>query len=218
MIKMDDNDNNSDNPRKSLRLISEDEMSCTDLRDIATNAGYEGRSNHKNTYKTERLSHFMTKILEDMLGESGDVKLYHEIYRERGIKPYDLTWKENGKDKIKIRHIYSILRIHKGSGIPYYEYQINYFRDYRHSLPNIFMLTGWIEEDNIPYLYPTRFWVINAKEKIKTQRTEMEFKDKNTFTVYETKGGITRMKKYEDNDKLEKLKKYKVDMTKFRST
>lgn len=217
---MDDNDDH----RKNLKLIPENEMfgakvfgRSADFTDIVTNAGYKGRGMHKNVYRTHDMSWVMTKILADMLGKGGDVKIY--LIEKYGSgekrKPYDLTWKENGKDKIKIRHIYSVLRIHNGSRIPYYEYQINY-REYQHHPPDIFMLTGWIEIDDI--LYPTRFWIISAEERIKTQRTEMEFKDKTTFTIYETKNGITRMKKYEDNDKLENLKNYKLDMKHFRST
>lgn len=209
-----------------LELVPENEMfgaekdfiredSRVDRTKIAADAGYKGYGQHNNTYETAQVSLIMTKILAEILKENGEVEVYSTYGHSIGRKPFDLYWRENGKDKrLKVRHIFSVLRLRKNTRLQYYEYQINYYRGMG-GTPDIFILTGWVEKDNI--LYATHFWIIDAKERIKTQRTDIELKEKPTFTIYETESGILKMEKYEDKDKLEKLMKYKIDITPVRT-
>lgn len=209
-----------------IDLIPENEMfgaekdflredSRVDRTKISTDAGYKGYGQHNNTYETARISWFMTGILAEILKENGEVETYSTYGRSDKGKPFDLYWRENGKDKrLKVRHIFSVLRLRKNTGLQYYEYQINYYRGIG-EIPDIFILTGWIEKDNI--LHATHFWTIDAKERIKTQRTDIELNEKSTFTIYETESGILKMEKFEDKDKLEKLMKYKIDITSLRT-
>jgi len=210
-----------------LELVPENEMfgaekdfllRNADMTEIVSNAGHEGFGQHNNTYRTARVSWYMTNIIEDILKENGEVNRRGSSYSVGGHerKPFDFYWKENGKDKrLKVRHIFSVLRLRKNTGLQYYEYQTGWGRRIIGEGPDIFILTGWIEKDNI--LYATHFWIMDAKERIKTQRTDIELKEKCTFTIYETDSGILKMKKFEDKDKLEKLMKYTIDITSFRT-
>ena len=108
------------------------------------------------------------------------------------------------KNEKKIKHIASCVRLDdshiykNGDRIPYFGYSIR-----RNKVPDYYMLSGW---DNRESLEPQFVWLVNNKEDFRTQYGYRKFWRTETFLIYITKKGISRMEKYEMNNILEKLK------------
>lgn len=191
-----------------MKIIPKEDMSLDgEIYDRTSIAGIAGRRKHTRSYKTEGLHRHLTIMVADILRETEEVKMYREYHLGHNDKYFDLRTEKYGKAK----HIYSIGRIKKPLSVIYYEYQIP--RCIRRA--NNYILTAFIEDDeNI--IIPKHFWIIKRDEKIKTERTNIEFCERTTFTVYETDVSILKMKKYEDNDKLEKMQT--VDIYRLRNS
>lgn len=169
---------------------------------IAGKAGFE---KHIKNYKTKNLHRYLTRAVEYILGEdkeTGDVTTYYDNEHNDRYKYiyYDYETEKYGR----VKHIYSIGRVKKPLSVIYYEYQIP---NYQHLklFPKNYILTAFNEIDN-NVLIPTHFWIINSEEKLRTQRTYQNFYERETFTVYETDNSMMKMKIYEDNEKLKRLK------------
>lgn len=188
-----------------MKIIPKEDMQLESDSDVYIRQSRAGTGKHTRTYETERLHHLLTAIVAHVLMKTEEVKMYYEYRGIYNDKFFDLRTEKYGK----VKHIYSIGRIKKPLSVIYYEYQIPWTRH----RPDNYILTAFIEDDeNI--IIPKHFWIIKHDEKIKTQRTNIEFCERKTFTVYETDVSISKMKKYEDNDKLERMGK--IDMSRLR--
>ncbi len=168
----------SENRRDWGRNISEKQRNC------GRHIGYD------TVYQGEFIKRCVMNILDN-------VEVVGHRFGSKNQRQIDFIWDIDGH-KFKIKHIYSCLnrRLYK---IKNWRYYIKY-----NDHVDIFILTAF---NNIESLELQHFWVIKAKEKFPSQRSEdKEFWNRSVYFIYDTKKGISKMEKYEHKDKLEKLK------------
>lgn len=116
-------------------------------------------------------------------------------------KPYDYLCKKG----LKIKMVSSVChtspsKVSKVTGdmLPYFEYAIR-----KNSVPDYYILSAW---DNRESLDPLFVWIIKSNEIFITTQSRKLFWDRENLSISFNENGIKKMKQYEANDKLDKLK------------